>query len=176
MFRTTVFLKRDGNINQKDGHGGTLLSRAKAAGLLKVVTYLESQGAKSETIEKTCAICFENITSPPAREEESERILDCSHIFHRECIGEWLIQRHNCPLCRAHVVVATPEVARPEMSLAEILAVPDNLHADAELLSLIRFNIQRVRLIRRLDLNENTPVSQTAARVASFASRFFGAL
>ena len=84
--RIKVFLRRDGDINQQDGQGNTLLSKANAAGLFKVVSYLKSQGAKSETVEKTCAICFENINSRPVREEESERILDCSHVFHRECI------------------------------------------------------------------------------------------
>lgn len=168
--RIKVFLKRDGDINQKDKHGDTLLARAKAAGLLKVVNYLESQGAKSEIVENTCAICFESINSRPVREEESERILDCSHVFHRECIGTWLIQRHRCPLCRAHVIVATPEAPRPEMTVAEILAVPDRLRPDAEILSLTRFRIQQVRRIRQLDLNENTPISRNAARVERVAS------
>lgn len=58
----------------------------------------------------------------------------------------------------------------------EILAVPDNLLSNAETLSLIRSNIQearRIRGVRRLDLNEDTPVSRTAARVHTFAMSFF---
>ncbi len=128
----------------------------------------------SATAEKTCVICYDTINSQPICEEENERILDCSHIFHRECIGEWLKQKHNCPVCRAHVDVGNPEAPRQEMTLEEILAVPDNLLSNAEILSLIRSNIQEVRRVRRLDLIENTPVSQTAAIVNSLAMRFFG--
>jgi len=124
--------------------------------------------------EKTCVICYDTMNSETICEEENERILDCSHIFHRECIGEWLKQKHHCPVCRAHVDVATPEAPRQEMTLEEILALPDNLLSNAEIVSLIRSNVQEVRRVRRLDLNENTPISQTAARVNSFAMRFFG--
>lgn len=75
-----------------------------------------------------CTICLENVSSTPSCREEEQRILDCSHIFHRECIGEWLKERHNCPVCRAHVDnVGTPEAPAREMTLGEILAVPDIL-------------------------------------------------
>ncbi len=135
---------------------------------------MSSMSSPLSAVKKTCVICYADIISQPICEEEKERILDCSHIFHRECIGEWLKQKHHCPVCRAHVNVATPEAPRQEMTVEEILAVPDNLLSNAEILSLIRSNIQEVRRVRKLDLNENTPVSQTAARVNSFAMGFFG--
>lgn len=98
--RIKVFLKREGDINQCDGYGDTLLSRAKVEGLLKVVHYLEGRGAK--TVEKICSICLENIISHPVREKESERMLPCRHPFHRECIAKWLAIKDNCPVCSAN--------------------------------------------------------------------------
>lgn len=129
-----------------------------------------------------CAICLEEIVpeNQATRDEEKPRVLDCSHIFHRECIGSWLVQRHNCPLCRTAVTVNTPEARLPEMSFEEILAVPDHqqlVEVEFEdvsgILFVIRENILEMRRVRRLNLNENTPVAATARKVNSFALNFF---
>jgi len=149
--------------------------------------------------EKTlCLICQEDILAEPAFEQENGRILDCSHIFHRECIGEWLKYKHNCPTCRKPVNgVTTPEARRPEMTIEEVLAVPDHrplaapltneeafillaallaipVHDREELMANVRQNILGARQVRRVDLNANNPVSQNATRVNSLAGRFFG--
>jgi hypothetical protein len=131
-----------------------------------------------------CTICLENVSSTPSCREEEQRRLDCSHIFHRECIGEWLKERHNCPVCRAHVDnVGTPEAPAREMTLEEILAVPDVLPSSVPatrpqpidpVLHGIRANIQRVRRIRQLNLNENSHPAETARKVSSVAGRIFG--
>lgn len=42
-----------------------------------------------------CAICLE----VPAPGEEVAS-LPCSHGYHRECIQEWLLHSHLCPLCK----------------------------------------------------------------------------
>lgn len=131
--------------------------------------------------DTNCTICLEKIVPEDQApcEGEKPRTLDCSHIFHRECIGSWLVQRHNCPLCRTAVTVDTPEARRPEMSLQEILAVPDHQQPVVEqediggILFVIRQNILETRRVRRLDLNENTPVAATARKVNSFALNFF---
>lgn len=44
-----------------------------------------------------CSICFDNIF------ECNSRRLPCNHCFHETCIDNWLVRRHNCPLCRAPV-------------------------------------------------------------------------
>lgn len=43
-----------------------------------------------------CSICLEDI-------EENKIILDCGHIYHKECITNWLKVSYNCPYCRAIV-------------------------------------------------------------------------
>ncbi|KAL4598372.1 hypothetical protein ACB092_11G055300 [Castanea dentata] len=50
---------------------------------------------KSSSTDTSCTICLEdfpvgsNVTCMP-----------CSHIFHRQCIVEWLKNSHYCPVCR----------------------------------------------------------------------------
>ncbi|CAH9105977.1 unnamed protein product [Cuscuta europaea] len=81
--------------------------------------------------EKTCAICFENFGPSsseftmvrlqcldellPGPEEHWHKaargngamLLPCDHIFHVNCISNWLLRSpplcHTCPLCRFHV-------------------------------------------------------------------------
>lgn len=126
-----------------------------------------------------CTICQYEIDEQTVYDEEKIQKLDCSHIFHRECIGTWLSQKHSCPLCRARITVITPEAPQPQMTLQEILAVPDpqarnqDLPID-DLLRAIRSAIARNRQVRRLDLHENSQVADTARKTNEFAGRFFG--
>lgn len=50
----------------------------------------------------TCAICTEDIS-----EGTEILILRCPgrHYFHGNCIKNWLIQKVNCPICRAENVL-----------------------------------------------------------------------
>lgn len=109
--RIKIFLRKQGDLNQRAANGETLLSRAQAANLVRVINYLESQGAKTdavtETAQKTCTICLENINSNASCKEEEERVLKCRHAFHSECIERWFKVKHNCPLCRDCVDVDT---------------------------------------------------------------------
>ena len=51
---------------------------------------------RNETLfEEGCLICLE-------RYKKNEKIitLKCDHIFHVQCIEEWLTSKKSCPLCR----------------------------------------------------------------------------
>jgi len=117
--------------------------------------------SSTSSTDKVCIICLESISLNPKHKEEKGRVLDCSHLFHRECIGEWLKRKHNCPMCRAHVETATPEAPREEMTLEEILAVPD----------VYRRDLLEVHA-RRIDLNENTPEARNAREIVSVFQTF----
>ena len=41
-----------------------------------------------------CVICFEGINNA-----SKCRMLSCFHIYHRECIDEWLVKMASCPIC-----------------------------------------------------------------------------
>ncbi|XP_022737343.1 E3 ubiquitin-protein ligase RING1-like [Durio zibethinus] len=42
-----------------------------------------------------CAICLEKIKG-----EELAKSMPCGHVYHGDCIVEWLETSHLCPLCR----------------------------------------------------------------------------
>jgi hypothetical protein len=46
-----------------------------------------------------CPICFEHII-----DKSNEIVLDCKHIYHRDCITPW-IKKNNltCPYCRTEI-------------------------------------------------------------------------
>ena len=48
---------------------------------------------------KECTICFDEF-------QQKEKVINlpgCSHTFHKECIGKWLINRPICPNCNKNV-------------------------------------------------------------------------
>lgn len=70
--------------------------------------YLEAHNAR-------CDICLVDFDPPPSKSshtvagiEESDPLiqLPCSHVFHRGCIGNWLLgtSHSTCPSCRANVI------------------------------------------------------------------------
>jgi hypothetical protein len=42
-----------------------------------------------------CAVCLDTLD-----EGDEVRKLSCNHLFHKECIDPWLLDHHNCPLCK----------------------------------------------------------------------------
>ena len=59
-----------------------------------------------------CVICFAELDSA-----EQQRRLECGHVFHASCVGEWIAKDGRCPVCR-HVIDAL--VA----NRAQVLALP----------------------------------------------------
>ncbi len=53
-----------------------------------------------ECQNKECAVCLRGF-----REGESVKQLAChpNHIFHPECLHQWLCEKLTCPICRAHI-------------------------------------------------------------------------
>lgn len=45
--------------------------------------------------KEECSICFEIFQF-----EESVTQLHCEHLFHKNCITQWLELSHTCPVCR----------------------------------------------------------------------------
>lgn len=52
------------------------------------------EGEEREEVD--CAVCLNNIS-----EGEEIRVLRCEHVFHRDCLNQWVSHRNfTCPLCR----------------------------------------------------------------------------
>lgn len=46
-----------------------------------------------------CSICLDQITY------ETHQMLECRHVFHEQCVREWLRTNASCPYCRAAAVI-----------------------------------------------------------------------
>lgn len=54
---------------------------------------------KTELLSKECNICIDTY-----KEGEEIVYLPCEHIFHKDCIYDWLVkEKVNCPICRCDV-------------------------------------------------------------------------
>eukprot|EP01130_Rhizamoeba_saxonica_P012903 TRINITY_DN5483_c0_g1_i2.p1 TRINITY_DN5483_c0_g1~~TRINITY_DN5483_c0_g1_i2.p1 ORF type:complete len:437 (-),score=53.92 TRINITY_DN5483_c0_g1_i2:805-2115(-) len=46
--------------------------------------------------DRYCAICMTDV-------EENHAITPCNHIYHAECLSEWLLRKSTCPSCRTEI-------------------------------------------------------------------------
>lgn len=55
--------------------------------------------------DDACSICINQLEP-----DDLVRILPCEHIFHSECIYDWMCKSLSCPLCRKNIIDGyTPE-------------------------------------------------------------------
>ncbi|KAL5545024.1 hypothetical protein UlMin_008808 [Ulmus minor] len=56
----------------------------------------------SDTITTDCRICLEDFLSTLNCDGQEQKVvrLPCTHLFHKDCIVQWLETSHFCPLCR----------------------------------------------------------------------------
>ena len=59
-----------------------------------------------------CPACDGSLhTAPPATQSgrkgtadaEGCTVLECGHVYHKECVDQWLAINHNCPACKAPI-------------------------------------------------------------------------
>ena len=80
----------------------------------------EQQESDSEELER-CAVCLEYQTYDSIPTE------CCNKLIHSDCLGKWLAQRNNCPLCRAaqstyyNTVTNSPHIAPIPMAYSDIM-------------------------------------------------------
>lgn len=73
-------------------YGGTLMAEAEGG-----------SGASSIPIAENerCLICLSDYEAA----EELRQLTSCKHLYHKDCIDEWLTTgRNSCPLCRGQGV------------------------------------------------------------------------
>lgn len=49
-----------------------------------------------------CTICLDDI-------EDESWFLPCTHVFHNDCINNWIKEKPICPICKIPIYVSTPE-------------------------------------------------------------------
>ena len=89
-------------------------------------SFTSAEGTELEEAEdkKCCSICLNDY-----EESEVVRVIpDCGHMFHKDCIDEWLRLHPTCPICRTSPLptqrssVSLP----PETDASTILTVHDH--------------------------------------------------
>lgn len=60
---------------------------------------VEPQQEQQQQQQSTCSICFEcNSTNYPTE-------IKCGHVYHYNCIQEWLLRNPRCPNCRHYSTI-----------------------------------------------------------------------
>jgi hypothetical protein len=68
----------------------------------KISSSLVEQQLKSDknkvSIDNNCSICFELFNN-----NDNVIILNCNHVYHNNCINEWVKYKSECPICRKEI-------------------------------------------------------------------------
>jgi hypothetical protein len=68
--------------------------------------FLQKGGMVADPPEPdNCSICFSSLTDSP---DSPTKTTHCEHTFHEQCLQDWLLRSHTCPLCRGPVDPANP--------------------------------------------------------------------
>ena len=51
------------------------------------------------SLHPSCAICLENFDAL----SDVKQLPVCHHVFHTNCLTEWLLRHGNCPMCRTRI-------------------------------------------------------------------------
>lgn len=96
------------NTNSSNGYGGKE----------------EEEEGKENVI---CTICMLDITNG-----DRVGVLPCKHLFHSDCLKEWIKRRNVCPLCQApDIAEERPPPHRPTMTNSDGDASPRIIHPAA---------------------------------------------
>ncbi|XP_067941335.1 E3 ubiquitin-protein ligase arkadia-A-like isoform X2 [Watersipora subatra] len=66
----------------------------------------DSEEGKSGSSDDKCTICISEYET-----DENVRRLPCLHLFHRDCVDQWLNSNKRCPMCRVDIEATIPEEA-----------------------------------------------------------------
>jgi hypothetical protein len=64
----------------------------------KVIKSSNDEDESEENNGERCTICLCEY-----QEQEDVRRLPCMHLFHKECVDQWLPTNKRCPICRVDI-------------------------------------------------------------------------
>eukprot|EP00425_Heterocapsa_triquetra_P025472 CAMPEP_0195107200 /NCGR_PEP_ID=MMETSP0448-20130528/81930_1 /TAXON_ID=66468 /ORGANISM="Heterocapsa triquestra, Strain CCMP 448" /LENGTH=550 /DNA_ID=CAMNT_0040143611 /DNA_START=33 /DNA_END=1685 /DNA_ORIENTATION=+ len=112
-----VWCRGMGMNEDQDGWVPQSALRAEPSSDLFATLRSEPPAANASTLRScnpVCAICLE-----PLRKGDHKDALPCAHTFHHDCLGPWLAEKTECPLCRAPAVQRAAAVrAGPQRHVA----------------------------------------------------------
>ena len=81
-------------LGERIGH----VSRGLESNIIDKIPIIEFK--KLNEKNDNCAICFEQY-----KNKEKLKKLNCSHLFHTNCITIWLGKEKKCPLCKEEIII-----------------------------------------------------------------------
>jgi hypothetical protein len=92
---------------------------------LQVVAFSELQ-----TDEKSCSICLDEFVP-----ESQLYTIPCKHLFHTDCLKDWVAENYKCPVCRCEIAkykVDLEEEDEEDIERLELSIEPDEIedHGD----------------------------------------------
>lgn len=102
LFYVSVCYKRSG-FGRNTDLNERLVENENNMNIKKTIEKIKKNKISSDDItdsDKTCSICLEEFS-----QEKEIIILDCKHIYHNDCIIEWIYKDTSCPLCRSSSLV-----------------------------------------------------------------------
>jgi hypothetical protein len=89
-------------------------------------TDVDFNNSDTEVFENSCPICFGEL-------EEGDWVGDipCGHVFHKDCLKEWLRKNNHCPVCRAPNIASHPVLVDNEQKREEETSTTGSVSAAA---------------------------------------------
>ncbi|XP_038657414.1 E3 ubiquitin-protein ligase TTC3 isoform X3 [Scyliorhinus canicula] len=85
----------------RSANGGSLSGLVYDEIINRVAELILDRQDKTRTFDgEPCIICHEDLT------QDTMRVLDCKHHFHKLCIEQWLRENSTCPTCRVHALLS----------------------------------------------------------------------
>jgi len=82
----------------EDSENGKVKSAEPSENLEPNPEQEEQANATEKEVTNGCAICLSNFHGGDSVCKSNNP--GCSHVFHRDCLYDWLLQHHACPMCR----------------------------------------------------------------------------
>ncbi|KAL8042618.1 hypothetical protein ABFX02_09G064300 [Erythranthe guttata] len=102
------FDENDGNLirflDEEEGGGNNIADELSEETIVKNlrtrVSSMESNAVDYE--QEVCVVCLDGLFG------ETDKViatLGCGHVFHVECIKNWLLRKNECPMCKSKALV-----------------------------------------------------------------------
>lgn len=91
--------ERLGNINR--GASQEVIEQNTLPHTYKKVTK-KADSDDEDNLQEKCTICLSEF-----EDGEDVRRLPCMHLFHIECVDQWLVTNKKCPICRVDIEAGT---------------------------------------------------------------------
>ncbi|CAO2816919.1 unnamed protein product [Amaranthus hypochondriacus] len=98
VLRTSKRLAKKRNRDEIDCENKAPNSSQRLSKIKQTIRFAEEEELREDC---TCSICLENLSN----DGDNLKIVRCKHVFHSECLLQWLSKNQSCPCCRSYSFV-----------------------------------------------------------------------